>query len=201
MSQDGEDGDLGLDQEGDDDCEEFADEPQDGSGVTSTRESRDSKLKSGGVSKKSFLRSSELDTADALGGGGSVESGFAEDGESPSLSSACKKSKNRKKRTKKIVKDQDLQLLSEYAQTIKYSSDTQICDINRNRKNNKEFFNKPKLYCAKQLLNQNKNIIVSINGPLNHNNKENCFAPVIYDQGLSTDQGSTQLSPSTAGKA
>ena len=59
MSQDGEDGDLGLDQEEDDDCEEIVDEPQDGSGVTSTRESRDSKFKSGGVSKKSFLRSSE----------------------------------------------------------------------------------------------------------------------------------------------
>lgn len=73
-----------------------------------------------------------------------------------------------------------MQLLSEYALTIKYSSDPQLCDINRNRKNNNEIYSRPKLYCAKQLLNQNKNIIFSIGLPA-QNVKDTLQYPVIYD--------------------
>jgi len=58
------------------------------------------------------------------------------------------------------VKDQDLSLLAEYASTIKYTSDIQMCDINKQRKEAKDTY-KQRLYCAKQLQNQNRNIIVS----------------------------------------
>jgi len=43
----------------------------------------------------------------------------AKDPESPS-----KKNRKRKNRGKKVVKDQDLSLLGDYAKTIKYTSDT-----------------------------------------------------------------------------
>jgi hypothetical protein len=92
------------------------------------------------------------------------------------------KKKNRKKKAKKMLKDQDLNLLTEYAMSIpvKYSSDTQICDINKQRILNNEQY-RQKFYCSKQLMNQNKNIIVSTNGPNNLNSKENFYAPVIYE--------------------
>lgn len=93
--------------------------------------------------------------------------------------SAEKKSKNKRKakNKKNMPKDQDLSLLSEYAMTIKYSSDTQMCDINKNRARYKQ-----RLYCAKQLMSQSKNIIVSTYGVHNNQSKDNCYAPVIYDQ-------------------
>ena len=65
---------------------------------------------------------------------------------------------------------------------MKYSLDTQMCDINRNRKNNNQIF-KPRLLCAKQLVSQNKNVIVSITGPNTPNAKDCCYAPIIYEQG------------------
>ena len=76
-----------------------------------------------------------------------------------------------------------MQLLSEYALTIKYTSDTQMCDINRTRKMNNELY-KQNLYCAKQLAFQNKNIIASRNNSQTSNTvnyKESCYAPVVYE--------------------
>lgn len=93
-----------------------------------------------------------------------------------------KKKAKKKKRSKKAAKDKELDHLLEFAQTVKYSLDTQMCDINRNRKSNNQIF-KPRLLCAKQLMSQNKNVIVSITGPNTPNAKDCCYAPIIYEQG------------------
>lgn len=63
-----------------------------------------------------------------------------EDEEAKEIDSMSKKAKKRKNRGKKMVKDQDLSLLSDYAMTIKYTSDTQICDTNKSRKASNELY-------------------------------------------------------------
>jgi len=72
-------------------------------------------------SAEELLSAAQKDTSD-----GDAESKNSNNrrSEIDDLELSTKKNKKRKNRAKKVVKDQDLSLLSDYALTIKYTSDT-----------------------------------------------------------------------------